>query len=220
MNTFSSFSLVLMLSTMLSASKAQGQKPDGYYLNAIASVNAGDFDQAYGEVNKALELDSLHAQSLILRAYLLLSAGEKKAALADYSAALRVAPRDMGALTNRALLYMEMEKYQEALNDLKARIKQDPYNWMAHYDLAYCYGLMGKYDLAITGFTEVVARNPEYPEAYLNRGFARYNKHSNAGMTAPGEDVMLEVCEDFYRAEGMGSDAAKEAVEKYCEGKN
>ncbi len=216
MNIPSLFKILVILS-MVTAANAQAQKADGYYRNAISSVNAGDLDQAYAEVNQALELDDRHAESLILRAYLLLTAGEKQAALKDYSAALQEVPSDIGALTNRALLCMEMEKYEEALADLKKRLKQDPYNWMAHYDLAYCYGLMGKYDLAITGFTEVVTRNPEYPEAYLNRGFARYNKHSNAGMTPPAEDVMLEVCEDFYRAEGLGSDQAKEAVGKYCE---
>lgn len=217
MNIPSLFKILLVILSLVTASTAMAQKADGYYRNAISSVNAGDLEQAFAEVNQALEMDDRHPESLILRAYLLLNAGEKQAALKDYTAALQEVPTDIGALTNRALLYMEMEKYDEALADLKKRIKQDPYNWMAHYDLAYCYGLMGSYDLAITGFTEVVTRNPEYAEAYLNRGFARYHKHSNGGLVSPGEDVMLEVCEDFYRAEGMGLDEAKEAVGKYCE---
>jgi len=206
-----------LLLCLCAALSGNAQKAEGYYLNAINLVNAGELDQAFGEVNKALDMDSLHGQSLVLRGYLFLLAGEKQAALRDYSTALKVAPGDIGALTNRALLYMELERYEDALIDLKRRIKMDPYNWMAHYDLAYCYGLLEKYDLAITGFTEVVKRNPEYAEAYMNRGFARYNKHSNLGLTAPSEEVMLEVCEDFYRAEQYGHAEAAKAISKYCD---
>ncbi|MCA1752512.1 MAG: tetratricopeptide repeat protein [Flavobacteriales bacterium] len=164
--------LILLQIMLLAAASGAAQKPEGYYLNAVNSVNAREFDQALGELNKAIELDPAHAQSLILRAYLYLKAGDKKQALRDYSSALKAHPTDLGALTNRALLYMEMEEYEKAEKDLRQRLKGDPHNWMASYDLAYCYGLMEKYDQAIEGFSEVIKRKPDYAEAYLNRGFA------------------------------------------------
>lgn len=201
---------------LLCSTSVEAQKPEGYYLNAVNLLNAGEPDQAYGELNKALALDSTHAQSRILRAFMLLQAGDKKGALADYSMALRSAPDDLGALTNRALIYMEMEKYEEAEKDLKRRLKNDPFNWMASYDLAYCYGLMGDYDRAIEGFDIAIERNPKFPESYMNRAFARYQKYSLMGMATPPEEVMLEVCEDFYRAESLDHEPAKEAIAKYC----
>lgn len=208
--------VICLLSSLALYPALHAQKAEGYYLNAVNMVNVGNMDQAFGELNKALTLDPAHGQSLVLRGYLYLVAGQKEAALEDYGAALKVAPTDLGALTNRALLLMEMERYEEALSDLKKRIKQDPYNWMAHYDLAYCYGLLEKFDLAITGFNEVIKRNPEYAEAYLNRGFARYNKHSNLGLTPPDEAVMHEVCADFETAEQLEHPDARKTLDKYC----
>lgn len=211
-------SLLISVAVIVLASDfAHAQKPEGYYLNAVNSLNAGELDQAYGELNKALALDSTHAQSRILRAYMLLQAGDKKGALADYTMALRSAPDDLGALTNRALLYMEMEAFEKAEKDLKRRLKNDPFNWMASYDLAYCYGLMGDYDRAIEGFDIAIKRNPKFPESYMNRAFSRYQKYSVMGMATPPEEVMLEVCEDFYRAEELDHEPAKEAIAKYCE---
>lgn len=204
------------LAAVTFASSASAQKPEGYYLNAVNSVNAGDFDQAFGELNKALELDPLHPQSRILRAYLYLKAGDKKKAIEDYSAAIESAPTDLGALTNRALLYMEFEEYEKAEKDLRKRLKGDPHNWMASYDLAYCFGLMGKYDQAIQGFDEVITRKPDYAEAYLNRAFARYNKDSNDGLTPPAPETVELVCADIQQAAELGSEEAGEALEKYC----
>jgi tetratricopeptide (TPR) repeat protein len=212
MKLWSFLTFLLLSSTTVLLS----QNSDGYYLNAVNLVNAGELDQAFGEVNKALKMNPEHPQSLILRAYLLLSAGDKDAAIADYSAALKVAPSDLGALTNRAMLYMEKEDYESALRDLKQRYKYDPYNWMVHYDLAYCYGLMAKYDLAITGFTEAIKRNPDYADAYLNRGYALYNKHSNDGLHTPASELLLELCEDFYKADSLGLAEAKKAIAKFC----
>lgn len=201
---------------LIFAFDASAQKPEGYYLNAVNSVNAGDFDQAFGELNKALELDPYHPQSRILRAYLFLKAGDKEKALDDYSAALESAPGDLGALTNRALIYMEFEEYEKAEKDLRERLKGDPHNWMASYDLAYCFGLMGKYDQAIQGFDEVITRKPDYAEAYLNRAFARYNKHSNGGLTPPDAETMDLICADIQQAAEMESEEAREAMENYC----
>lgn len=209
--------LLLLHIALVSANAISAQNPEGYYLNAVNSVNAREFDQALGELNKALDMDPAHAQSLILRAYLYLKAGDKQQALSDYSAALAAHPTDLGALTNRALLYMEMEEYEKAEKDLRQRLKGDPHSWMASYDLAYCYGLMEKYDQAIEGFSEVIKRKPDYAEAYLNRGFARYNKHSNGGLTPPGAEVKEEVCDDFHQAAGLDLEDATEAIEKFCE---
>ncbi len=208
--------LLLSLALLWGLHEACAQKPEGYYLNAVNSLNAGNIDQAFGELNKALDLDSEHPQSRILRAYLFLQAGDKRAALDDYTAALRSAPTDLGALTNRALIYMEMEKYPEAEKDLKKRLKHDPYNWMAIYDLAYCYGLMQEHDKAIEGFTEVIKRKKDYPDAFLNRAYALYNKHSNAGLSEPAEDIIIELCADIERALELGHEDAERALEKYC----
>lgn len=209
--------VVLTTLLLFAALGTSAQKPEGYYLNAVNSVNAGDFDQAFGELNKALELDPYHPQSRILRAYLFLKAGDKERALEDYSAALKAAPTDLGALTNRALLYMEFEEYEKAEKDLRNRLRGDPHNWMASYDLAYCYGLMGKYDQAIQGFDEVITRKPDFADAYLNRAFARYNKHSNSGLTPPDPETAELVCADIQQAAELGAEEAAEAIEKYCE---
>jgi tetratricopeptide (TPR) repeat protein len=206
---------VLPCLTCLTTAQSYGQSADGYYLNAVNLVNAGNWSQAMGQVQKAIELDAEHLQGIYLRAYIHLQTGNKDRALADYNHLLDKHPTHEGALNNRALIYMERGKYNEALSDLEKRLKADP-SWQAHYDKAYCLALMERYKEAMAEFDKVLEMNPGYAPAYANKGHAGLYLRTGGGLVKPKPEVLKEPCDDLKTALSLGDTTVVKTIEKYC----
>ncbi len=194
---------------------SHAQKAEGYYLNAINFVNANNYPQAMGEIEKALLAEPNHAQSLYLRAFIHLQSANKEAALADYTKLIAMAPGHEGALNNRALIYMEMGKYQLALADIDNRIAIED-SWSVRFDRGYCLALMDRHQAAADEFTKVLVENPEYAPALANRGYSMINLHTNSGLTLAKEGSLKGACQDLKMALQLGDTTVVKSLNKYC----
>jgi tetratricopeptide (TPR) repeat protein len=198
-----------------SATICAAQKADGYYLNAVNFVNASNFPQAMGEVQKALDLDPAHAQSIYLRAFINLKTGNKEAALKDYTQLLKIAPGHEGALNNRSLIYMEQGKYQLALADLDARLAIED-TWNTRFDRAYCLALMDLHKEAAEEFTKVLKEKPDYAPALANRGYSIINLETSSGLTPAKPGSLKSACTDLKQALALGDTTVVRSIKKYC----
>ncbi len=197
------------------ATLCNAQKADGYYVNAINFVNASNFPQAMGEVQKALAIDPEHTQSIYLRAFIHLKTGNKDAALIDYSQLLKIAPGHEGALNNRALVYMEQGKYKLALADIDARLAIAD-TWSTRFDRGYCIALMDLHKEAADEFTKVLKENPGYAPALANRGYSIINLETNNGLTLAKAGALKGACSDLKQALAFGDTTVVRSIKKYC----
>ena len=66
----------------------------------------------------------------------------------------------------------DTKKFQKALGHLNELIKLFPKGWMYYFQRGIAYRNLEDYDAAIADYTKAIEINPNYAEAYNNRGIA------------------------------------------------
>ena len=77
------------------------------------------------------------------------------------------------AYYNRAAMFNEKKEYDKAVKDLTDGLKidsNDAKKLNFYSSRAFIYKKMGKYDLALIDYSNAIKKNPEYFNAYLDRG--------------------------------------------------
>lgn len=157
-----------------------GVKPeflaDGYNLRGISEKALNQFDAAFADYSKAIELDPKRAEFWINRGNVSIRLKKPDNAMADYNRAIVLDPKSSLAYANRGHLYFESSKYDEAFRDLAKAIDIDPTNAEPFYTRAMMYGKNGEFSKAVNDLDQYIYLNPNNPQyladAYLNRGMA------------------------------------------------
>ena len=88
-----------------------------------------------------------------------------------FSNAIRIRPNSEEALYGRGLWYQEHDEFDKAIQDYTSIIKINPKNKSAHFNLGYLHQVHLKvYSEAVKHFSRAIEVDPQYAEAYLNRG--------------------------------------------------
>jgi tetratricopeptide (TPR) repeat protein len=75
-----------------------------------------------------------------------------------------------GMLTRTQQLAQAKELDALARKDFEASVQMDPTRWRAHHNLAITQAVQGETKAALSSLAQVIALNPEYTNAYFNRG--------------------------------------------------
>jgi tetratricopeptide (TPR) repeat protein len=118
-------------------------------------------------------------------------------AIADYSKAIGIRPKFTEAIVSRAVAKIYLGDTQGAIKDYQLAIRTDSTYAMSYHN----YGcVLAETDVAgaIDNFTKAIRFNKNYTAAYLSRGkcYLQLGKKEAA-------------CQDFRKAESLGSDDAK-----------
>jgi tetratricopeptide (TPR) repeat protein len=93
-------------------------------------------------------------------------------ALEYYNSALKLKPHSVEALYNRGLYYQNTGSLEKAEKDYNEILKLDPTHGFAYFNLGYIAMRYEKdYKKAIPLFSNALAHENHYVEAYYNRGF-------------------------------------------------
>lgn len=146
--------------------------PRAYFIRAIALLETGDTVRAVDDLKKTVDQDQE-----FFEAYLELGelyAMKKDRIAVDYLRnALNIRPRSKEALYLLGMFYQENSMYDKAIETYAILGKIDTAYRNAPYNTGYIY-LVYLNDLkkAVIYFTQAIGRDPEYAEAYYNRGYA------------------------------------------------
>jgi len=130
---------------------------------------------------------------------------QKEEALTIYNKIITKEPLNINFRLNRVLVLEDLKNYEKALDDLMFITKIDPRNSIAWLLKSNIYKNLGDYKQAIFCINRAILYNPDFIEAYTNRGILRIEM----GNKRLG-------CNDLVRAMQAGSQLALEQHYLLC----
>lgn len=155
-----------------------------HFGRADAFVKAGDMARASASYDKAaLELpkDPLVYNN---RGTFNLQQGRVDAAIVDFSRALQLDATFAMAALNRGYAYSQKQAWHDAEVDYVYSLEADPEQPLVLRLLGTVRMTQGKLKLALDAFNKAVALDPNTPDNYSGRGFARFFSDDYAGAVA------------------------------------
>ena len=143
-----------------------------YFLKGMAYLELKDTTLALSSFQTAVDIDPdyFHAHMQI---GLINSAKLQPLCVEHFKQAMRLNPLKPESYYALGYYYQNVGRINEAIDTYKALLYNIPGNPAALFNLGYIYLLYKKeYPLAIQYFSEAVAVDSKYTEAYYNRGYA------------------------------------------------
>jgi tetratricopeptide (TPR) repeat protein len=131
---------------------------------------AGRYEVAITDFERALELQPDHFRSLAGRGETYRLMGRYDQALADFTRAIDLDPTDIWAIGDRGQTYRAMERYDEALADFTKAIDLDPTDAWAIASRGATYQAMERYDEALADLIRAIDLDPTDAWAIAHRG--------------------------------------------------
>lgn len=146
------------------------------YLNrGIAYRKKKMNDLALADFNKAVELNSDIAAAYYFRGIINGEAGKYESALADFNKAIQLKPDVAESYNNRGFTYRRLGNNNLALADFEKAIQlygNSSNAYFAYYNRGLLRCSQGCSDLAIADYNRAIELNPNFAEAYADRGSA------------------------------------------------
>jgi len=122
-------------------------------------------------LQKALELDEMLPEALVMNGVLRFNEFDWKGAEREFLRALELNPESPDALSTYSLFYLvPMKRLNEAIDASQKVLELDPLAPYAHYHLGHRYQLASQYDNAIIQFKTALELDPQYPWAHMHLG--------------------------------------------------
>ncbi len=204
-----------------------------------AFVAEKQYDKAFDDFNKAIELDPKYYLAYYNRGNFFMGEKQYDRAYDEYSKVIELNPKYIEAYINRGIVLRNINRYDEALNDYNKAIEldpQEPETWNLRGVVKFN---LDDHDGAIRDYTKAIELDPINPMYYDNRALSRFEKEDYQGAiedytssielfpTDPETFyqralVKLQVgnkydaCLDFKTADELGSKEARSAMRKHC----
>ena len=133
---------------------------------------AGDYDRAIAEYNKAINLKSDYADAYAWRGNAYRRKGENSRAIDDYTMALRYKSNYPEVYNYRGYLYAQNSDYTRAIADYTQALRFRADYADALFNRAYAYGRSSDYQRAIDDLTRLIRLESNNAFAYNERGKA------------------------------------------------
>jgi tetratricopeptide (TPR) repeat protein len=157
-------------------------KADDYFLAASESYEAGNYQQAAANYDKALKLNPQYAEAYNNRGNLRdLHLNNPAGALADYDKAIALRPHSTLTYVNRGGL--RAEKFNDikgAIADYDKSLSLDDQDYLVYNNRGYLKDAkLNDLRGALLDYNRAIALNPRNVLAYNNRGNMNYHKLNN-----------------------------------------
>ena len=158
----------------LALAKNPSYAPAYLYLGVVRSRNQ-HWDEALGNLNRAIELDASLLEAYKERARIFMDIGEPVRAGLDLTAAARLDPSDGEILAMRGLTFVTRSLYDAAIADFTEALESLSGDPRILYDRATAYLQEDEQDLALVDLNAVLRVRPDAARALSLRGIARFN---------------------------------------------
>ncbi len=159
---------------------------------------ARNAQQAFTEVEKALELNPDYAEAVHVKAILLHhSFGRLDEAKVEYEKALKMKTPFSEASTNLGNLYMDMKRYDEAIALYEKALNDVLYGapFIAHGNMGWAYYKKGELKPALEHLKASVTINPKYCLSFKQLGQV-YDEQGNAAESCKYYGRYKDACPD------------------------
>lgn len=146
---------------------------DGHMCRGLVDAGTGNYQEAAGEYQKAIELEPTNDHAVVGLA----SADAKLNRLADaenaYKQALAANPNSSYVHEQLGIFYLQQAEYAQAAQMFQQTVQLAPESYIDYSNLGAAYVYMGKYPEAIQAFEQSIKLHPT-SGAYANVGTAYY----------------------------------------------
>ena len=150
----------------------------------------GLYEEAFEDLNRALELDPFDALAYTNRGNLYRHMGQYEEALADLDKAVELDPQDSSTRTNRGIVFSEIGRFDEALADLQQAIDLEPDDPHAYSNRGVIYNQLQRYPAAMSEFNRAIELDPRFAPAYVNRANTHYHLQAYDASLADVEQAL------------------------------
>ncbi|MBN2173256.1 MAG: tetratricopeptide repeat protein [Bacteroidales bacterium] len=185
----------------------------GYFLRGAVLLETGDTIRSIRNFQKAIDYNQQYFEANL---QLGLIFSEKKNDLAiDYlNNALNIDPDNIESLYYLAMFYQNTERYEKAIQVYHSIVAKDGRFFYGYYNIGYINLVYLKnFEEAIDYFNKAIEINPEYADAYYNRGFA-YELLKDVEKSRADYQKTLEINSNYsFAIEGLNR------IDKYLQAK-
>jgi len=179
------------------------------YLNrGNAKVELKDYTGALTDYSRCMELKPDNAQAYLASGVLNLNLQDFKGALSHLNKAVSLDSINPAAFYYRSKAEVNLENKEEALRDLNRALQLDPGNADASFERGKLNVVFHDYLTALKDFKLFDKANPNNPEVYFQMG------NSYWGLMDPAH-----ACENWSKAQQLGSTQAIQMIENNCKEK-
>jgi len=178
-------------------------QPDAYFLKGMALMENEKMDQAIASFQQSILIDQAHFDALMQLGYIFESR-DPQMSIEYFKSAVKANPKSIEALYNLGLLYQENDQPEKAVQSYETINKLDPANKFAFYNIGYVNLVyLNKYSNGITFFTKAIELDPEYTDAWYNRGYCYELLKENEKARSDYQQVLKIKVNDPKAVEGM-----------------
>lgn len=161
--------------------------PNNFYaMNNLAEIyaNRGEFSEALGEVNRALDVYPEYSNGYLNRGVIFHKMGKFELALENVNLAVQADDHNGMAYVYRARMMRERHEPRRAIYDLNRAVTVEPEEPQAWAERGFTYLTLDRLDRALPDFDKAVQLAPMVMEYRLNRGIARLKAGDMGGAKA------------------------------------
>jgi protein O-mannosyl-transferase len=177
-----------------------------YYNRGIAYAATNKLDEAIKDYDQSIKLGNKASSVYYNRGNAKRRAKDSKGAIQDYNKAIKIDPDYPLSYFNRGLTKAQQQKHEEAIKDMDIAIKLDAKNHLFYNGKGVSLIALNQYKEAVKNFDICIKLNPDFGQAYFNRGYAKLMGLNDT----PG------ACNDWKIAVAKGYRSANSYLSQYC----
>ncbi len=171
--------------------------PLAYFIRGMIYKETGDTPRALSAFQSAVESDPDYYQAH-MQLGVLFQLKNNPVCLEYFNHALRIRPESEEALYGRAMYLQENNELDKAIQDYTQILKINARHKHAHFNLGYIhYTYLQEYTQAIRHYSDAIACDPSYAEAYFNRGLC-YEVTGNLSLARADYEKALQLRPGYH----------------------
>jgi len=158
---------------------------DALHLSGVIAIQTGDSRLAVELIDKAIKIQSQHAEAHCNRGSALEALQQWEEALRSYDRAIAINPNYADAHFNRGNVLQKVQRLDDALTSFERAIKLKPAFSRAYYNRGNALRELGQMDRALESYERAIALEPGHAEAHFNRALVlKIQQHWGAALAS------------------------------------
>ena len=162
--------------------KQQPNNADLFYQRALILFQENDIDRAFGDIDRALAIDSLNANYYLLKADLFYKQKQTIPAREVLSKCLKLIPDNIEVNIKLAEIYLLLQNYNRTINYANNALRVDVHYAQAYFIKGLCFKYLKDTAKAVSNFQTAVEQDNNYYDAYMQLGLLYAKAHNELAL--------------------------------------